>query len=173
MDCALLHCLWSETEQSNIDLWLEPFTPIRQGQLSVRGACPRPKGGQTGQGTQAPAAVAFVVTMYNNGLTAAQCLLELFRCGKQAHALPQDISCLSVQSWAASSGARLSCYSCIRCPLRRPDCLSTAWVSHRACTNCQIGQVCSLFSAREFELMPPAAKLSGQCQFYQCCIQQI
>ena len=84
VDCAWLHCLWSETEQSNIDLWLEPFTPISQGPLSIRGACPRPKGGQTGQGTQAPAAVAFVVTMYNNGLTAAQCLLELFRCGEIA-----------------------------------------------------------------------------------------
>ena len=90
VDCALLHCLWSETEQSNIDLWLEPFTPIRQGQLSVRGACPRPKGGQTVQGTQAPAAVAFVVTMYNNGLTAAQCLLELFRCGNKR------MRCLSI-----------------------------------------------------------------------------
>ena len=100
VDCAWLHCLWSETEQSNIDLWLEPFTLIRQGRLSVRGACPRPKGGQTGQGTQAPAAVAFVVTMYNNGLTAAQCLLELFRCGKSA---------------CAASEALLHCCATLRC----------------------------------------------------------
>ena len=68
-----------------MDLWLEPFTPIDQGALSVRGACPRPGGGQTVQSTKDPPLVAFIVTMYNNGLTAAQCLLELFRRGHSTH----------------------------------------------------------------------------------------
>lgn len=83
-DCTWLHCLWSETEQSNIDLWLEPLTTIDQGPLSVGGACPHPTGGQTVQSNETPPLVAFIITMHNNGLTAAQCLLEIFRCGQCA-----------------------------------------------------------------------------------------
>ena len=89
-DCTWLHCLWSETNQSNIDLWLEPFTPISQGPLSVRGACPPPKGGQTVHSAQTPPVVAFIVTMHNNGLTAAQCLLELFRCDQSICTAPEE-----------------------------------------------------------------------------------
>ena len=68
--------MWSEKDQSNIDLWHNVFSHITSMALK----CPEPRGGQTaGQHGKQPE-IAFVVTMHNNGLMAAQCLLELFRC---------------------------------------------------------------------------------------------
>ena len=68
--------MWSEREQSNIDLWLSVFS--RMDSMALE--CPEPRGGQTaGQDGEQPE-IAFIVTMHNRGRMAAQCLLELFRC---------------------------------------------------------------------------------------------
>lgn len=67
--------MWSEREQSNIDLWLNVFSRITYVALE----CSEPKGGQTATQHGKQPEIAFVVSMRNQGRMAAQCLLELFR----------------------------------------------------------------------------------------------
>ncbi|GAB4814786.1 hypothetical protein N2152v2_001832 [Parachlorella kessleri] len=79
--CADLRCLWSEAEQENVDLWLYPLRPLPEEAVASR--CPEPRGGQGPVAAGQDPVVSFVVTMHNNGLVTAQCMLELFRTARE------------------------------------------------------------------------------------------
>jgi GT2 family glycosyltransferase len=82
--CEELHCLWSEAAQQNIDLYINPLSPLSQPTLgsnddwASQKTCPKPRGGQRATLFGQPK-VSFIVTMYNNVETTAKCILELFR----------------------------------------------------------------------------------------------
>ena len=73
--CRRQPCMWSEKEQSNIDLSHNVFSRISFMALE----CSEPRGGQTATQHGKQPEIAFVVTMHNRGRMTAQCLLELFR----------------------------------------------------------------------------------------------
>lgn len=79
--CKNLRCLWSEIQQSNVDLWLSPLRLLSSDAMPT--TCPLPQGGQQPIAEGKKPVVSFVVSMHNGGQVTAQCLLELFRTARE------------------------------------------------------------------------------------------
>ena len=73
-----LQCLWVEHLGANVDLEARPLTVLRS-RASHAPQCALPRGGQAPVPEGQDPHVSFILTMHNNAVLTAQCLLELFR----------------------------------------------------------------------------------------------
>lgn len=76
--CQELYCLWSASKQENVDLLINPLSPLPGG---LAKHCPDPQGGQRALPLQAHPRISFVITMHAGSDIdkSAQCILEIFR----------------------------------------------------------------------------------------------